>query len=261
MKKIKKSPSPNALTLFSQKYPRDDWDDFRDSNQSNDYQVIKTLIFSEQGGLCAFCESEVNDTHTQRVEHFHPKSDKTNPNHNWALDWWNVIGVCLGGSGFDTDKTIHPLPANLSCDAYKDHLIIKKKLHVNCEGYLFNPLNLPANACLFDLDKRTGELKPKGNYDDVVLELKNNYNTISELVEKTIEHLNLNCDRLNQQRLAVLKQYNQEVAKARKSGDKTVFTTLANRWFQQKWLPFFTTRRILLGHHAENYLSSYGYNG
>jgi uncharacterized protein (TIGR02646 family) len=258
LKKIKKSPSPNALTLFSQKYPRGNWKMFRNSYKRKNYKITKALIFNDQGGLCAFCENLVNDVTKQQIEHFHSKKD-LNSHHNWTLDWSNMIGVCPGGK--DVNQNIHPLPANLSCDAYKDHLIVKNVLPIDCEDYLFNPLNLPAFPCLFDLDKRTGELKPKGNYDDVVLELENNYNTIPELVEKTIEHLNLNCDRLNQQRLAVLKQYNQEVAKARKNGDKTVFTTLANRWFQQKWLPFFTTRRILLGHHAENYLSSYGYNG
>lgn len=262
MKKIKKSPPPNALTSFSQKYPHNDWDDFRYSNQGNDYQAIKTLIFNDQGGLCAFCESEVNDTHTQRVEHFHPKSDKSNPNHNWALDWLNVMGVCLGGSGFDTDKTIHPLPANLSCDAYKDHLIVKKKLSINCEGYLFNPLNLPEFPCLFDLDKRTGELKPKSNYNNAAfVGLRNNYSTISELVEKTIEHLNLNCDRLNQQRLLLIRQYERTIKQARLTNDQQIHTKLAVRWFQQKWLPFFTTRRILLGHHAENYLLANNYDG
>lgn len=39
-----------------------------------------------------------------------------------------MIGVCLGGS--DVDKTIHPLATNLSCDAYKDPLIVKNKLSI-----------------------------------------------------------------------------------------------------------------------------------
>ena len=254
MKKINKSSPPNKLTDYAQQHPKDDWDvDFRNSHQGDDYKAVKELIFNDQGGLCAFCENEVNDVHKQRVEHFHPKSDKTNPNHNWALDWMNVLGVCLGGS--DVDKTIHPLPANLSCDAYKDHLIVKKQLSIDCKGYLLNPLKLPAFPCLFDLDKRTGELKAKDDYEEFVID-NNHYSTIAELVEKTIEYLNLNCDRLNKQRLAVLNQYNQEIKKARINNDRQIHSKLTKHWFQRQWLPFFTTRRILLNEHAENYLQS-----
>lgn len=259
MKRINKSLPPNNLTNYAQNFPQHNWDvDFRNSNQGAEYKAIKAVIFNEQGGLCAYCENEVKDAHKQRVEHFHPKSDTNNQNHNWALDWANVIGVCIGGS--DVDRTIHPLPANLSCDAYKDHLILQKKLHIACEGYLLNPLVLPAFPCLFDLNKRTGELKAKDNYGQMSIE-HNRYATVAELVEKTIESLNLNCDRLNKQRLAVLNQYNQEIKKARERQDHDVFSKLAIRWFQQQWLPFFTTRRILLDQHAEQYLKSIQYAG
>ena len=257
MKKIHKSLPPNELTRYVQDFPQNNWDvDFRNNNQGSAYKAIKALIFNDQGGLCAFCENAVNDSHKQRVEHFHSKSDMTNPSHNWALAWTNLIGVCLGGS--DVDKAIHPLPANLSCDAYKDHLIVTNKLPIACEGYLLNPLALPAFPCLFEMNKRTGELRAKADYCLVNIE-NNRYDTIAELVEKTIEILNLNCDRLNKQRLVVLNQYNQEIAKARKRQDRAVFSKLAIRWFQQRWQPFFTTRRILLDHHAENYLKSIQY--
>jgi len=243
------------MTVYAQHYPENNWDDFYNTS---DYKEIKTLIFSEQGGLCAFCENEILEIHKQRIEHFHPKSDKTNSNHNWALDWKNVIGVCLGGS--DVDKSVHPLPANLSCDAYKDYLITTKKLSEICEGYLFNPLHLPAFPCLFDFDKRTGELKPKEDYAGIEFE-NNQYGSTAELVAKTIENLNLNCDRLNQQRLRVFWQYEKEIQKAREKQDRQFKSKLAKHWFQKQWLPFFTTRRILLGNHAENYLTSINYQG
>lgn len=247
------------MTEYAQHHKQDNWDvDFRNSNQGADYQTIKELIFNDQGGLCAFCESVVNDIQTRRVEHFHPKSDQSTPQYNWALDWTNIIGVCLGGS--DVDKAIHPLPANLSCDAYKDHLIVKNKLPIACEGWLLNPLELPAFPCPFDLDKRTGELRAKVDYDQITIE-NNRYSTVAELVEKTIESLNLNCDRLNKQRLAVLNQYNQEIKKARINDDRQIHSKLAARWFQQQWSSFFTTRRILLDFHAEDYLKSIQYAG
>jgi uncharacterized protein (TIGR02646 family) len=256
LKKIHKSQPPNKLTQYAQNHPKNDWDnDFRNDP---DYKIIKELIFKEQGGLCAFCETKVIQIDKQRVEHFHPKSDAANPHHNWALDWANVIGVCLGGS--DVDKSIHPLPANLSCDAYKDHLIVKKKLPIICEGHLLNPLELFAFSNLFELNKRTGELKPKADYSGIEIE-NNQYSTTTELVKKTIEHLNLNCDRLNQQRLAVLNEYERVIKIARNQNDRDIFSKLSKHWLQTKWRSFFTTRRILLGQHAENYLQSIHYSG
>jgi uncharacterized protein (TIGR02646 family) len=258
LKKINKSSSPNNLTRYAQIHPQDNWDDFRASNQGADYQEIKALIFSDQGHICAFCENAIYDFHQQCIEHFHQKSDNQSAHHNWALDWNNVIGVCSGGR--DVDKSHFSLPANLSCDAYKGHLITINKLSIHCEGYLLNPLQLPAFPCLFDLDKRTGELKPKTDYDHIGIE-NNHYDSLSEMVEKTIENLNLNCDRLNQQRLAVLKQYNQEIKKARTTNNIQIHLQLAERWFRQKWPSFFTTRRILLGDHAETYLENIQYTG
>jgi len=259
VKKINKSVPPNKLTEYATRNPTNDWEQFRKSSKRKNYKNTKQVIFDDQGGLCAFCEDKVQDKTKQQIEHFHSKKDN-NPTlyHNWALDWDNVMGVCSGGK--DADQNVNPLPANLSCDAYKDHLILKNRLSVNCEGYLLNPLHLPAFPCLFDFNIRTGELKQKNDYSGI--EFKNNqYGSTAELVAKTIEHLNLNCDRLNKQRLEVLKLYNQEVAKARKNNDRTIFTKLVQRWFQKRWISFFTTRRILLGEEAENYLKQINYEG
>lgn len=246
------------MTEYAQNYPQHNWNDFRNNNQGNDYQTVKNVIFTDQGKLCAFCENEVIDIHKQRIEHFHAKADLSDLNHNWALDWGNLIGVCFGGS--DVDRTIHPLPDNLSCDAHKDYLIVKNKLPMACEGFLLHPLKLPAFPCLFDFDKRTGELRAKADYGQISIE-HNHFDTLIELVEQTIEILNLNCDRLNKQRLAVLNQYNQEIKKARIANDQNIHLKLATRWFQSRWLPFFTTRRILLNGHAEHYLSSLNFDG
>lgn len=258
MKKVNKSFPPNNLTEFAIQQPHSNWEEFRNINLSEDYKTIKALIFSDQGGLCAFCEEKPKEAYKQRIEHFHPKSDNTSQNHNWNLDWNNVIGVCLGGS--DISLSAHPLPENLSCDAHKDRLINKGILPTSCEGHLLNPLYIPTVPCLFDLDKRTGELKAKKDYEKLHIE-HNHYNTIEELIEKTIEYLNLNCDRLNQQRLAVLNQYNLALKKARVRQDVNFLPKLAEHWFRTKWPSFFTTRRILLSHYAEKHLTIQNYNG
>jgi hypothetical protein len=91
--------------------------------------------------------------------------------------------------------------------------------------------------------------------------VKHQHGSLEDLVEKTIEILNLNCQRLCDDRLEVLKSYNREVAKARRMNDRQGLSKLARRWFSKKWPSFFTTRRILLGHHAESYLEQIDYNG
>ena len=165
----------------------------------------------------------------------------------------------MGGESSDRSK--HPLPENLSCDAYKNHLITQNKLPTTCEGYLLNPLNMLAFPCLFTLDRRTGELKPDVERCAAVIFIDNHYPSTAELVQKTIDHLNLNCYRLNEQRLALLHEYNQHIKRARLHNDPQVFAKLATRWFQKRWPSFFTTRRILLGQYAETHLHTLAYNG
>ena len=253
MKKINKTPGSNVLTRFATHHPTKCWEDFKNANGGNDYRAIRRQIFNDQGELCAYCESKVGNqpAHKQRIEHFHPKSDNSNVAKNWGLDWNNVIGVCIGG---DDAKSQHPLPANLSCDSYKNYLISKGYLSEQCEGSLLNPLNILATPSLFKFDKRTGELLPN---DTQVAGIESD---LLKLVEKTIEILNLNCDRLKDQRLKVRNEYNRQIAKAKRK-DKKVFTKMAEQWFQDKWPNFFTTRRLLLEQYAENYLKTIGYNG
>ena len=116
MKKICKSTEPPELTGFREEHPKATWEEFKNTGPATE---IKSIVFHDQGHLCAFCETKLaaDKTHHQRIEHFHPKSDDSNPNHNWTLDWDNMIGVCKGGS----NQHNYPTPENLSCDAYKDH--------------------------------------------------------------------------------------------------------------------------------------------
>jgi uncharacterized protein (TIGR02646 family) len=260
LKKINKTQGENELTQFLNGHTNKNWEDFRNHHSGNDYKNIRQLMLNDQGGLCAYCESKLDHLpeHKQRIEHYHSKSDCTGAT-NWALDWQNIFAVCIGGS--DTDKNIHPLPDNLSCDAHKDHLIQDNKLAKACEGCYLNPLELIATPCLFAFDKATGKIMPDLNACNNWQAPENHYTSTYDLVEKTIEILNLNCQRLLDDRLEVLKSYNQEIKKARMTGDKQGLTKLAQRWFQNKWPSFFTTRRLLLGNHAENYLTQIAYNG
>lgn len=265
MKKINKSFPPNALTQFAEDNPNGGWEsDFREHDAGRSYQSIRQIMVDTQGGLCGYCEREIKNLpkHQQRVEHYHNKSDKTNPDINWALDWNNVFAVCMGGSYQSIEeKEQYPLPKNLSCDAHKDHLVKKKKLSEACEGFFLNPLRIIATPCLFDFDRSNGKLVANPEACQGLAEIDNQYASLEELVEKTIDILNLNCDRVCTDRLLVLKSYNQAIASAIKLNDKQIFSKLAERWFRNKWPSYFTTRRILLGRHAETYLEQIAYNG
>jgi uncharacterized protein (TIGR02646 family) len=272
MKRVLKSPPPNALTRYAQNFPHADWDnDFRNhavppDKSGDDYKKIKTLLVTDQGGLCAYCEAAIGqlDTSLQRVEHYHPKSDQSASGKNWALDWDNIMAVCVGGEKVDRQR--HPLPENLSCDAHKNHYFTASKLTGPMLAQqllsLTNPLHTAAFPCLFDLDKQTGKFAPSTKIC-LLLDEANQLpaGATEQKIAQTVRVLNLNCDRLCEERLEILKAYNQEVARARKMKDAEFKVKLEAKWFANRWPSFFTTRRILLGADAEVWLKNNKFSG
>lgn len=262
MKKVTKTPGPNVLTHYAASHQVAEWENgFRRHNRGQSYTLIRDIVFADQGGLCAYCEAHVSSRpeHERRIEHYHDKSDRQSVRiHNWGLDWSNLLGVCVGGSD-DASKGQYKLPANLSCDSHKAHL--KGEMDTAPEGRLLNPLLIPATPCLFALNKRTGELIADENHCAQVVIEDNQFGTTQELVENTIRILNLNCDRLNRQRLAVLYEYNRLIAEARHNNNQHIFSQLAQRWLHKGWVPWFSTRRILLAQHAETWLAANNYQG
>lgn len=259
MKKINKSLPPDSFTEFAQANPTATWNDFRDDNSGQSYKDLRQKILLEQGGLCAYCEKKLSDNiMQQRIEHFHNKSDITT-NHNWALDWDNVLLVCLGGSTKE-DKDKYK-PEHLSCDSHKEQI---KELPEACEGWYLNPYQIKTIARLFDFDKATGKLVVNCAACQELANdnLPNHYgDDWCMLAQETIRILNLNCQRLCDDRLEVLKFYNQKVAFHRKQNDKLGFQKISDSVFRKPFPAFFTTWRSLLGKHAEEYLASIGYNG
>lgn len=259
MKKVLKSSPPNVLTVFAHKYPTSLWDKgtncFSDYNRGILYKILKKSIFSTQGEICAYCECKVIETHKQRIEHINDKSNYNSSMkwvHNLHLDWNNLVGVCLGGSS--PKNTLYPTPKNLSCDSYKEHKSITHQ-------EFLNPLEIRAFPNLFQFQKRTGKLEAHIENCKLVTIPNNIYSTTEELVTKTIDNLNLNCNRLMVNRNKIFIEYNKRVARGRKNNDKDIQRKIAKEWFSQKFPSFFTTRRILLGKYAEDFLRLNDYDG
>lgn len=251
---------PNVLTEFSNLYSTESWEDFKHFNTGEDYKNIKRLIFADQGEVCAYCEKNLKDgyTHLRRIEHYHSKSDTSNIEKNWSLEWNNVIGVCIGGS--DT-KEKHPLPDNLSCDSHKAYLEGKNDLPIPCDGYVLNPLDMIFTPALFSFDKSTGKLMVNNLACSNYVPICNNFATVDELVENTIKVFNLNCNRLTEERLVIFYTYERIIKSAREKNNTEIFNQLATRWFNDRWKGYFTTRRIILGSSAEKHLKALGYIG
>ncbi len=151
MKNIVKGPEPEPLSKYRADNPHGTWDKkgqprFRKSKTR--YQAVTSKLKMDQGNLCAYCEiSLLEDAdpvrEDRRVEHFHPKSDTSN-DHNWALDWNNLLATCHGGDSpqvADTNRYTHP---DVSCDIPKQDK--------NLDEIILNPLSLPAFPLLFGFE-------------------------------------------------------------------------------------------------------------
>lgn len=225
MKKVTKSSVENALTVFASNHPTADWDDFRNSGA---YTEFKSLVFQEQFYLCAYCEVDLSDvgSHNQRIEHFNSKSS-VGGLVNLHLDWFNILGVCIGGSDRDS-RTEFSLPANLSCDSHKAHL--EKKNPSHWDGKVVSPLLLPDDMSLFNFKKGTWELLPDyTNCQQVTFE-KNCFPTTHELVQETINVFNLNCDRLTKARSKLFHEYQNRLRNYRQTGNKAILENLVLTW-------------------------------
>lgn len=231
--------------------------------QGQDYKQVRLQTIADQGGLCAYCEVHfLGKPETFSIEHFHPKSDLSDPTKNWALYWHNLHAVCRGGRDKNTNgQQPYPTPENLSCDAYKDYLVSKNKLTEHCEGKLFNPLFMP-EIKVFKFNKSTGALEVDELACKQIIETEQQTSAyLIGLAKETLHILNLNCQRLRDARLEVLKAYNQLIKKAREQNNQKIHQQLAQRWFSNHWSSYFSTRRDLLGKAAENYLQNTAYNG
>lgn len=251
MRRINKSHTSNVLTVYAAKNPDGNWDSFQ-KNNNKDFKSIKAKIFEEQSYICAYCEIDLSTEHTyehhRRVEHFNSKSGwkvgQAQP--NWHLDWYNVIGVCIGGTDKNNlDRFV--MPDNKSCDSYKEHLETNCGYEKEWRGKVVSPLEVELCSEMFQYVMASGTLTINDEYADSVQFKENVYETSAELLQKTLVLFNLNCERLELARRAVHYSYERLKAEFRKSGDLDRFKFKLKKWSgSEKVLSFQTTRDILL---------------
>lgn len=263
MKRVCKSSEPSALTTYKKNFSDAKWESMRNDAEHGGnmaYSACRETTSQDQGAICAYCECKIQhrDPLSCRVEHFHDKSDAES-GHNWSLEWTTMLAVCLGG---ERDGKAHPLPMNLSCDAHKNHIKNAGQFSIP-EGFILNPLYMYASPSLFDFDRATGCLIPHVKIcQDVAIE-GNKHATTQELVQHTIDILNLNCDRLKEERRKVLFHI-ENLKKAQRSANispQQALPSIARQLFQTKWPAYFTTIRCILGQYAEDHLQSVAYQG
>lgn len=254
MKKTLKSVVPPKLNTYVTASPNNTWEQFKD--KKGRLRAVQTALKIDQGGLCAYCEINMKEKDSTgdadfRVEHFHPKSDMTT-SHNWHLDWQNLLAVCHGGSSKDVVEANTRFTALHSCDVPKDDNI--------WDDLILNPLQIPANPCLFKFDRSTGAM--------TINEPQCTLAHIDPIkAQATINNLQLDGSRLRNLRKPAMDVLNAKLITLVNSGvplvdaRKALAATLLRKDARLNWPPFFSAIRHYLGSAAEQQLQAIGYNG
>lgn len=253
MKRVRKKRwIPRRLFQYRKKHPHQSWQIFHQRNKQG-YRDIKKQLLKDQYGLCAYCEirikmaEEENQVDDFRVEHFHPKSLTSEGGHNYHLDWYNMLGVCHGGSQplvAESEQRYSPHKWNRTCDVPKGN----KPIH----NLILNPLRIPADKRLFRYDSFTGEMfvDKKSCPENLIKKAKN-----------TIRELNLNAPRLARLRKAVIDELTGQLEAGLMDGmaPEEIFEELARSLLipdEERCYPnFFTVIRWFLGEEAEEFLA------
>lgn len=257
MKHIEKSPvEPERLANYREHHPRDTWDKFHKRDRVG-YRQLKEQLLRDQHGLCAYCEISIRLSDNEdevddfRVEHFHPKSGTERSEHNYHLDWRNLLGVCHGDSQPYVAEARYRYASRVedrSCDVPKSDKAL--------ENVILNPLEIPASSRLFKYDPFTGAME----VDEETCP--------RELIRKarrSVEELNLNCERLKRLRRAAMEVLQEQVDNSLQDGlslDETM-ALLARAMLDPgpdgRYAAFFTCIRWFLGSAAETFLKQRNY--
>ncbi|MBO7327476.1 MAG: TIGR02646 family protein [Lentisphaeria bacterium] len=272
MKKINKSSVPSELqeyvSLFPVGHEKHTWKEFCENVTAK--RAVQKQLKADQRGICAYCEIDLLDVPAEqvstdgtgvkpdfRVDHFHPKQHSTNTSNCWELDWNNLFGVCAGGDeSYVIDKTrFSEKKSNRHCDSKK-----KNNLY---NGIILNPLtDIPAFPNLWKISSDENKIFLQPDRDAC----NGQGQQCLSKAEKTLEVLNLNCNKLAKFRAAALSELEDVIDETERDGISrtdaiaSVMTATFNTT-TSSWPPFFSTIRAYFGEYAEKQLHAIGYNG
>lgn len=135
MKKINKLGEPDALRMYREMYPNDDWKSgFYANSGKEGIKCVRDSLLREQGGLCVYCEIDLKlgggrANNDFRVEHFYPDNppqniQKRNDGINYSLHWQNLFGCCHGGDVSSViEKSQRYTKPDVHCDINKKIMI------------------------------------------------------------------------------------------------------------------------------------------
>jgi uncharacterized protein (TIGR02646 family) len=261
MKKLNKHRNiPEKLNQYFHDNPNNTWEAFGKGNK-NRYKDVINQIKEDQGAICCYCE---NNFHNQtdkegdfRVEHFHPKSDKSNTDVNWNLIWTNLLGCCSGGN--QNIENPEFLKERFISNHEERHCDVKKDNN-NWDDEILNPLDIPAFPPLFKVYS-TGEMKVlEENCQNTSIDIVKAKNCLDE------KKLNLNSPNLVKWRKGVKIKLKEKILI---TDDIEIYESLIEELLDtylikdnnDNFQPFFSTIRSHFGKYAEEYLRKINYDG
>lgn len=237
MKRIRTmTKPPPGLSSYLGQAAEPRYEEFRSYEGGAAYKELIADLVAIQRGLCGYCEVELTDLDRQ-IEHVAPQS--RHPDR--ALDTTNMMACCKGGSSpsEDEERFLKPVNRNLSCDKAKAD---------SDDPELRDPHALPAVPSLLAV-RHDGRVEADGN-------ACRSEEEIAE-IEKTIEILSLNIERLRRARerrwkdlLAVWAPHFQKAEDVIHGARIELLPREDGRLAN-----FFTTRRSFFGSHGEQVLS------
>lgn len=253
MKRVfKREEEPYYLKRYREKYPLETWDRFHRYDRRA-YNQIKKTILEDQHYLCAYCEIDIKFSDPEvdgertiddfRVEHFYPKSLTEDGKHNYHLDWWNMLGVCHGGSQalvVDAKTRYTRLKNDRTCDVPKSDKPIS--------GEILNPLIIPRLKRIYRYRETSGMM---------LVDEETCPPSLAEKAKNTIRELNLNAPRLMRMRKAVIEKLDELVIDGQVAGKELeeVLAEMAEIYLppsqDNRYMAFYSVIRWYLGEYAE----------
>ena len=257
MKAIATPEEPRCLAAWRADNPSGTWAAFKDANRDAPdgrrgcaREVFETLLESQRG-LCAFCEIELRTPHAvwSQVEHWHPKDPNRYPEHNWGLDFGNLMAGCEGGERNEPDegRSLPPIAETKHCGSAKGNY--------DYTPILLDPRrDVPLSPPIWKFDAN-GRMNPDPGAPSVV----------AERAQQTIKLLNLNSKVLRRLRSQLWSELENDVQRVWEElgGAEETFLLAYDQVAAERLAlaedrlnSFWSTIRCYLGGAAEDWLAT-----